>query len=165
MRSNHGVRVLVLGAGVAALCIGACKKPAEEAERKEASTTELRSARDHDRDRDRKRIRKLETTVIDEEHDAVAVVRREQLDLRAQLQTEIAAIDGRIAELKVELYEGGYLRESRAKAKARIEALAERRMQLQHDVVMIERADEHGWNDLKATIEKDLKDGRPRERL
>ncbi|MBN9160561.1 MAG: hypothetical protein BGO98_14730 [Myxococcales bacterium 68-20] len=159
MRSNHGVRVLVLGAGVAALCIGACKKSAEEAERKEASTTELRSARDRDR------IEKLETTVIDEKNDPVAVVRREQLDLRAQLQTEIAAIDGRIAELKVELYEGGYVRGARAKTKARIEALAERRMQLQHDIVMIERADEHGWNDLKVMIEKDLENGRPRERL
>ena len=161
MRSNHGVRVLVFGAGVAALCIGACKKSAEEAERKEASTTELRSARD----RELEKIEKLETTVIDEKNNPVAVVRREQLELRAQLRTEIAALDGRIAEMKVELYEGGYLREQRAKTKARIEGLAERRMQLQHDIVMIERADEHGWNDLKATIEKDLKNGRPRERL
>ena len=130
-----------------------------ETERKEASTTELRSARELEK------LEKLETTVIDEKNDPVAVVRREQLELRALLERDIAAIDGRIAELKVELYEGGYLREPRAKTTARIEALAERRMQLQHDIVLIERADEHGWSDLKAMIEKDLKNGRPRGRL
>ena len=153
MRSNHARIALVLAASIAAVCTSACKKSADD-EHRRASRTELRE----------QRTAPPEPHVIGERNDYFATVRREQLQLRARLQEEIGAIDRKLAEMKVELRDGGYVVDPRSRNAARIKELIERRTQLEEDIATVERADERGWDELKGTIEKDLGE-RPRGRI
>ncbi|MBX3205225.1 MAG: hypothetical protein KF764_09155 [Labilithrix sp.] len=150
MCSNNTLLAFVL----AAVSFTACRR-SPDAERSEAAEAELRAA---------KEPAEIESLVIDEKHDYVAVVRREQLELRARVRASIAEIDRQLDELRVH----GRATESRSDPRstldAEVEALRERRRVLAQDAVDIERADERGWAELKARIEGDLAGGRPRGR-
>jgi hypothetical protein len=145
MRSNDRLLALALGTAVTTFCIGACKKPAPE-RKKETSETELRSA---------ERTVEAERYSIDEKRAYFAPVRREQLDVLGRLQAEIDGIDNKLAELKIEL-RGAYSAKPKSKDAARIRELLQRRAQLEEDKLTVERSDERGWAELKATIEQDL---------
>lgn len=152
MRSKNVSLALVLALATSAVCTTACKKSAET-ERADAGVAQLRSARRTTEPRER---------VIGEKDDYLATVRREQLDLRARLQREIDQIDRKLAAMKVELRDGGPVIDPRAKNAAQIRQLVDRRARLQEDMTTVERADERGWDELKATIERDLDESRPR---
>lgn len=157
MRRNDRLPMLVFGLMVGAIFTGACRKPADEATRREAAEAELHSAKSS-------KGTDVNAKTTDETNARFAHVRREQLDLRARLQKEIDHIDEQLATLKVELgattgavKDGGKLsNQGRAKDKERIEALLARRRVLEKDANIVDRADEHGWDEVKATIEKDL---------
>ncbi|HVH47191.1 MAG TPA: hypothetical protein VM925_32860 [Labilithrix sp.] len=155
MRWNPTLSSLALGAAVLAACIGACKK-SPETEQREAAEAELRSA---------EAPATPPKPLVDEKNAYLAVVRREQLELRAHLQEDIDDIDKKLAELKVDARDGGFLVDPTSKNAVRIRALLERRSQLEQDAATVERADERGWDELKATIEKDLARNRPRGRI
>ena len=146
MRSNNAMFAVVLGAGVAALCTSACKKSPEVEHR--ASEAELRSAL----------TEPPRTRVADDRNGYFATVRREQLQLRARIQDDIADIDQNLAALKVERRDGRYVFDREAKNAARIKQLLERRSRLYEHALTVERADERGWDDLKATVEQDLRE-------
>jgi len=145
MRSNHALLAVVLCAGGAALCTSACKKTPEDRER--ASRAQLRSA-----------SMEPQTQVIGEENDHFATVRREQLRLRARLHDQIADVDEELAALKVERRDGRYVVDPMARSAARTKRLLEQRRRLEEHAMTVERADERGWDDLKATVERDLRD-------
>ncbi|MBX3216464.1 MAG: hypothetical protein KF850_30790 [Labilithrix sp.] len=126
---------------LAGLGVIACRRSAE-GERGEVGRAELRAAQ---------RPVEIETRVIDEVHDRVAIVRREQLELRARLRAEVAEVDRELAGLHAESARIGETTND-----ARLDALLERRRQLLDAVARIERSDEHGWEELKARIEADL---------
>ncbi len=153
MRSNRACFALGLVATIATVCTGACKKTAET-QRREAAETELRSG-----------PAEVEKHVLGEKDDIFTTVRREQLDLRARLQREIDELDRKLADLKVELRDGGYVVDPKAKHAARVKELVERRDQLHEDMLTVERADEHDWDEIKATIERDLGEPRTRGRI
>lgn len=152
MRSNNVPLALVLALGTAVAGAGACKKPSET-ERAEAGVAQLRSAR---------RTAEPKEQVLGEKDDYFTTIRREQLELRARLQREIDQIDRRLAELKVELRDGGPVIDPKAKNAAQVRQLVDRRARLHEDLTTVERADERGWDELKSTIERDLDEGRPR---
>jgi hypothetical protein len=98
--------------------------------------------------------------VIDEERDRVAVVRREQLELRADVEDELDDIDRKLLALGVEVRKDGTPtiepKKRASKGAARITELLEYRQQLMTDLTLLERSDDKGWEDLKASIERDL---------
>lgn len=153
MRSNQRFLVLALGATIAAVFTGGCKKGAET--KPETAEAELSSAE----------TQKGGEKVVDERNAYFAVVRREQLELRARLQEEIDAIDKRLNALKVEFREGHYVQDPKSRNAAKIDELLEHRRQLEEDAIIVERADERGWDELKAMIERDLANSRPRGRI
>ncbi|MBX3202405.1 MAG: hypothetical protein KF894_30040 [Labilithrix sp.] len=128
---------------LAGLGVIACRRSAE-GERGEVGQAELRAAR---------RPVEIETRVIDEVHDRVAIVRREQLELRARLRAEVTEVDRELAGLHAESARIG---ERPATNDARLGTLLERRRQLLDGVARIDRSDEQGWDELKAQIEADL---------
>src|SRR5687767_4296954 len=87
---------LVLGTALV-LSAFACRKSAEtergEAERAAARAEERRTT--------------TQKEAIDEHNDWLAAVRREQLDLRGELQEEIDRIDKQLADLRVDLHTDG----------------------------------------------------------
>jgi hypothetical protein len=98
---------------------------------------------------------------IDETNDYVVVVRREQLALRARLHERIAEIDTALAGLRVAPRETrravarGRVDGETSEAK-RVEALVRSREVLKDDLFTLELADERGWDEIKASIERDL---------
>ena len=145
MRSNHALLAVVLCAGGAALCTSACKKTPDE--RGRASQVQLRSA-----------TIGPHTQIIGGENDHFATVRREQLQIRARLEAEIADIDEELVALRVERRDGRYVVDPMAKSAARTKQLLEHRRRLEEHAATVERADERGWDELKATVERDLHD-------
>jgi hypothetical protein len=154
MRFGDRLLLLLLGATTAAFLTGACKKSAET--KQEASEVELYSAQ---------RSTEANRKVVDEKNARFAVVRREQLELRARLQEQIDEIDRKLAALKVEFRNGGYVPDPRSRGTTKIDELLERRRQLEDDASVVERADEHGWDDVKVPIENHLKSARLRGRI
>ena len=155
MCSNKKIFVLVLGAAVAALCTGACKKSAET-ERKEAERAEVRAAEE---------TNELHKRAIDEKNDYLAAVRREQLELRGRLQEEIDSVDKELSVLKGDLHKNsGVAVDPKSKGAQTLDELLRRRQQLEDDMNLLERADERGWDELKATIERDI-GNRPRGKI
>lgn len=136
----------LLAFALTGLAVVACRRSAE-GERDEVGQAELHSAR---------RPVEIETRVIDETHDRVAIVRREQLELLARLRAEVDALDRERVGLDGRGASAAPGAERPAAIDARVHALLERRRQLLDDVARIERADEHGWDELKARIEGDL---------
>ena len=101
---------------------------------------------------------------LDETHDYLATVRREQLALRARVQEEVDAIDQKLLALTIDArkgtgMEGGVVVDPRSKDAARIRALLQRRETLTSDMSVLERADERAWDEVKANIEQDLNHG------
>lgn len=86
----------------------------------------------------------------------LAAVRREQVSLRARVVEEIAVVDKRILALQ---HPEGASGDPDSAAAATLGALIVRRQRLRDDVVSIDRADERGWDELKAEIEHDLAQG------
>ena len=144
MRSNNALLAVGIGAAVAALCTSACKK-APEPGKQGAAEAELRSAR----------VTEPQTQVI-AENNPFATVRREQLQLRARIQDDIRDIDGRLAALDVQQRDGRFVVDPKSRSSARVKALLDRRSRLREHATTVDRADEHGWDELKATVEKDL---------
>jgi hypothetical protein len=152
MRSNNKVLVLVLGTALAAVCTGACKKSAE-AERREAEKAQVQGER---------KMIEAHKEAIDETNDYLAAVRREQLELRGRLQEEIDDIDKKLSDLKVDARKaGGVVIEPGSKDAAKIQKLLDRRSTLEADMTVLERADERGWDEVKANIEQDLGGRKP----
>ena len=151
MRSNNGILVVVLGTLAAALCTGACKK-SSEMEREESSRAELHSAQ---------RTVEVRKDAFDEKNDWFAAVRREQLELRARLQEDVDDIDTKLAWLKVDFHKDrGYVFDSKSKDAKKIQQLIDRRQKLAADINIVDRSDERGWDEIKATIERDLGRGK-----
>jgi hypothetical protein len=146
MRSNPRILMLALGVSTAAVLNCGCKKAAET--KQEGGRVELRSAETEAHRTDKK--------VVDEKNAYFAVVRREQLQLRARVQEQIDAIDKQLAALKVEFRDGRYVQDPRSKNAAKIDELLERRRLLEEDANVLERADERGWDEVKGEIERDL---------
>ncbi|MBX3229454.1 MAG: hypothetical protein KIT84_17450 [Labilithrix sp.] len=131
MRTKLGI----FGLSVAALCASlalACNKASDK---DKVGTTETTSAE----------IEPAAPTPAPKD-DYLATVRREQLVLRGRLEEEIRAIDHQLTQLR---------RSPKANATA-IEALVERKQTLEADANVVDRADERGWDELKATVEHDL---------
>jgi hypothetical protein len=82
-----------------------------------------------------------------------ATVQREQLELRGRLREDIQAIDAELAT------------RHGTSTRAEITRLLARRSLLEEDVGTLDRADERGWDELKATIENDLDGARPDDRI
>jgi hypothetical protein len=127
----------------------ACRKSAEtergEAERAAARAEEKRTT--------------MNKEAIDERNDWLAAVRREQLDLRGELQEEIDRIDKELANLRVDLHaDGTYAMDpkDRAKNQAKVDDLLQRRKVLAGHVDAVETSDANGWEALKTRVEKDL---------
>lgn len=78
--------------------------------------------------------------------DYLATVRREQVMLRSRIDDELRALDRQLLTTTLD-------------AKSR-EALLEKRETLRADASVIDRADERGWDELKAVVEHDL-EGQP----
>ncbi len=146
MRSNKAVVAVVLGASVAALCTSACKKASDETHRRPGSEANIHSARV---------VPPTESAAS--KNDFFATVRREQLQLRARIQEDIAEVDARLAELGVGRRNGQYVIDPNAKNAARVRELLARRHRLEEHAATVERADERGWDELKATVEQDLR--------
>ena len=76
--------------------------------------------------------------------------KREQLVLRSRIDDELRTIERRLGELR---------RAPRIDPKA-IDELVEKRETLKADAAVVDRADERGWDELKAVVEHDL-EGQP----
>lgn len=143
MHSNNAPRAVLLGAAIATVCSGACRK---DTEGKKAGAAELRSATE------------TRTQGSDGKAEYLVTVRREQLELRGRLQRDIDDVDRKLAELKVELRDGGSMADPKSKRAGRLKELVERRTQLEEHAATLERADERDWDEVKATIEKDVRE-------
>ncbi len=145
---NKKMIVLALGA-VATVCTAACNK-SSDTERKEADKAEVRAE---------EKTTEVRKEAAQERNEYLTTVRREQLDLRGRLQGEIDDIDKKLLDLKVDMRkDGGALFDSKSKDAKRIQELIARRERLVADANLVDRADERGWDETKATVEKDLKD-------
>jgi hypothetical protein len=154
MRSTN--KALVLGLAIAAVSVPAACRKSAETERREANEAETRSAH---------RIAEAQKKAIDERNDWVAVVRREQLDLRARLQDEIDDIDKKLMDLKVDFHgDTGYQLDPKAANAPKIQQLLDRRGRLEANVTLVEGSDETTWEQTKAAVEREL-GGRPRGRM
>src|SRR5687767_12833202 len=96
---------------------------------------------------------------LDERNDYLAGVRREQLDVRADIHRKIDAIDDELAAVDVELRGGTYAASKVVKDGAKVEALVRRRAALVADVAAVESAPPETWEVVKARVEKNLASG------
>lgn len=153
MWPKRDVHALALVAAVAAVCT-ACKNPSRTDGRAAKAREVVQSA-------------DMRVRTIDETNDYVVIVRREQLALRARLHERIAEIDTALAGLRVAPHEPrravarGRVDGETTEAK-RIETLVRSREVLKADLVTLELADERGWEEIKAGIERDLEVHAPR---
>jgi hypothetical protein len=139
----------------AAVCTGACKK-SSEAEREQVGKAEVRSAEATNE------ANKAQGEVTKEKNEYLTAVRREQLELRGKLQDQIDDIDRKLLDLKIDMRKDGAVRvDPTSKDAKKIEELITRRQKLEADVNIIERADERGWDEIKANVEQDLSRGKP----
>lgn len=147
MWPKRDVHALALVAAVAAVCT-ACKRPSET-DGRGAKAGEVGPSTG------------VRERTIDESNDYVVVVRREQLALRARLHERIAEIDTALAGLRVAPHEPrravarGRVASETTEAE-RIEALVRSREVLKADLLTLELADDRGWDEIKASIERDL---------
>ncbi len=144
-----GAIVLLLSGAAVALCTGGCKEAPATSHRATAGASAERG----------------EPVKLDEQNDYVVVVRREQLLLRADLQAKVADIERKLEALAVD-GQAEERHEARAGAskvsnRARVTELLERRQQLMRARTMLDRSDDRGWEDLKASIVRDLTPKRP----
>lgn len=121
----------ILALAFAALCTTACNK-----DKPEVSTTTTTSSE----------IELSTQPQAAPKDDYLATVRREQLVLRSRIDDELRALDRQLLTTTLD-------------AKSR-EALLEKRETLRADASVIDRADERGWDELKAVVEHDL-EGQP----
>lgn len=143
MPSNSTLPTLALVALTVAFA-GGCKQRTPN-DHTEAATAELRSADAP------VEVRAGESNAY------LATVRREQLALRTRLRERIDALDSQLAALRVDAPgESGSFVDPHAKNAGRIRALIDQRTQLEVDLAAVDRADERGWDDVKASIEHDL---------
>lgn len=95
-----------------------------------------------------------------DENSYLGAVRREQLTLTARVREEIESVDVRLAALRSHASKdarpSGRFVVADSKKERRVRALLERRSELEQDLATVQRADERGWDELKANVERDL---------
>lgn len=147
--------LVVLALGIAAV---GCRKSAE-AEREEAARAAAeadKTAMDENR-RASDKVNKKALEAIDEHNDFLAAVRREQLDLRGQLQDELDDIDKKLLDYRVEHGRDGQLVvPADSKDREKIDDLLKRRAVLRNDADAIENATPETWERVKEQVDKDL---------
>jgi hypothetical protein len=84
---------------------------------------------------------------LDEQNDYLAGLRREQLDVRQDIQRAIDEIDKEVADLDA------------AKDRVKIDGLMQRRATLAADVAAVESAAPENWLSVRARVEKNLTNG------
>lgn len=134
MTKTVGKNLGIFAIGLVAICTVACAK-----DKPEVGTTETTSAE----------VARPAPPVASTDG-YLATVRREQLVLRSRIDDELRTIERRLGELR---------RAPRVDPKA-IDELVEKRETLKADAAVVDRADERGWDELKAVVEHDL-EGQP----
>lgn len=157
MRWFDGRRMLVLAVLAVASGPAGCKR--SEPDRHDVGQAELHSGE----------LPPPPQKPVVEESSYLRAVRREQVVLEARLRDRLEAIDGRVAALRVgtpeETRASGRFVAPDTKNERRVRALLERRSQLERDLGAVERADERGWDELKANVERDLDEGVTGDRM
>lgn len=145
---------------VLALAVSAfgCRKSAEQ-ERDEAARAAAeadKTAMDESR-RATDKVNKKTLEAMDERNDFLSAVRREQLDLRGQLQDELDEIDKKLMDYRIEHGKGGeMIIPADVKDRDKIDALVKRRAVLRADADAIESATPETWERVKEQVDKDL---------
>ena len=157
MLRKTGLVVLVSLAVTATICITACKKSATPPEERKEYSPQYGQAETHGAEVITENAREA-PVVIDEKNEYLVVVRREQLTLQANVQEEIDRIDHRLMDLRSVQYEDGvgYIYDPTSSDAKLIGELLRKREMLKEDMATIERSDERGWDEIKATIERHL---------
>jgi len=136
MIKKLGISAVMVAALCASLTLG-CNKASEK-----TSTTETTSAEID--------LGTAPTAPTAPKDDYLATIRREQLVLRGHLEEAIAGLDHEIGDLQKAPHPNS----------AAIRELTRRRQTLEADALVVDRSDERGWDELKATVEHDL-EGEP----
>lgn len=97
-----------------------------------------------------------EDEALRQQAEAIATLRREQLDYRGRLQKEIDELDRTIADVR-QTIEGTNGKKSTAKDEAKASGLLKRRELLRSDIDAIDRSTSDDWPATKGRIDKDLK--------
>jgi hypothetical protein len=147
--------LVVLALGIAAF---GCRKSAE-AERDEAAraAAEAEKTAIEEGKKASDRVNKKTFEAMQEQNDFFAAVRREQLDLRGQVQDELDDIDKKLMDYRVEHgRDGQFVIPGDAKDRTKIDDLLKRRAVLKADADAIENATPDTWARVKEQVDKDL---------
>lgn len=135
MSTSVGKILGTVALAIVALCAGGCKKDSPEVGTTTTTSTEIV-------------VESQPVQLTTPKDDYLATVRREQLVLRRRIDDELRVIDRALSKPATKLD---------AKTRA---GLVEKRETLRADAAVVDRADERGWDELKAVVEHDL-EGQP----
>jgi hypothetical protein len=142
---SRRVLAVVLATLMAGVCTNACKK-SSETERREAE----RATRHAD-----EKTREADQTAAEKQNEYLASVRREQIDLRGRVQSEIDDVDKKLLDLKVDVTKDASI-DTHSKDYNKIQELLQKRRRLEGDMQRIDRSDDRTWEQTKTEIEHDL---------
>ncbi len=152
MYSNKIATVLAIAA------FAACNNPEKAQERANEARTEAREQTDQaQRDAEQKRLT-AQAEADRKQREATLVLASAKADYKTRLDTLVADIDGRIADLKAKNAKTS--QKMKAANNDRITTLAEKRSVLENDLRQLERATANDWTQVKEQLDKDIERAR-----
>jgi hypothetical protein len=130
-----------LALAIAAVCTTACHKDKPEVGTTQTTSSEIDLAPP---------ATTPSVPPVQPKDDYLSAVRREQIVLRGRIDEELRSIDRQLGEL----------RQSPGRDPRMVQELTQKRETLEADATVVDRADERGWDELKAVVEHDL-EGQP----